>query len=97
MTQQTLPFVRKSATSKAAAARLTVSEQQRRSVLAFLESCGERGATDEEIQDGIGMSGNTARPRRGELQKSGSVIDSGTTRPTRSGRAATVWVAKGNA
>lgn len=94
MTQQTLPFVRKSRTSKAAAQRLTVSEEQRRSVLAYLESCGDRGATDEEIQDGTGLGGSTERPRRIELERRGLIFKSESERPTRSGRNAAVWLAR---
>ena len=94
MTQQTLPFVRKSRTSKVAAKRLTVSEEQRRQVLAFLGSCGDRGATDEEIQDGTGLGGSTERPRRVELERRGLIFKSELERPTRSGRNAAVWLAR---
>ena len=48
-------------------------------------------ATDEELCDRTGMGGNTQRPRRRELQLAGLVVDSGITRPTRSGKEAVVW------
>lgn len=48
-------------------------------------------STDEEMQTDLSMSPNTQRPRRRELQLMGLVVDSGKTRPTRSGRAAVVW------
>ena len=48
------------------------------------------GATDEEIQRGLGMTGNTQRPRRKELEKAGAIVAEGT-RKTSSGRAAAVW------
>ena len=58
-------------------------------VLSFIEYWG--GATDEEIQLGLKMNPSTERPRRVELVERGLVEDSGETRPTRSGRKATVW------
>lgn len=48
-------------------------------------------ATDEELCERTGMGGNTERPRRRELQLAGTVVDSGRTRPTRSGKDAVVW------
>ncbi len=36
-------------------------------VLVFVVQAGENGATDHEIQQGLGMSGDTERPRRWEL------------------------------
>lgn len=94
MIQPTLPFVRSSRTSKAAAQRLTVSEEQRRSVLAYIECRCEHGATDEEIQDGTGLSGSTERPRRIELERRGLIRKSELERPTRSGRSAAVWIVR---
>lgn len=67
----------------------------RAKVLAFIQESG--GATDEQIQDALEMNPSTERPRRGELVEAGSVVDSGTTRKTRSGRWAVVWIAKESA
>ena len=61
-------------------------------VLAYLSSV-QAGATDEELMDGTGIAPNTLRPRRRELQVMGRVRDSGTKRPTKSGRKAVVWIA----
>lgn len=61
-------------------------------VLAYLSST-HAGATDEELMDGTGIAPNTLRPRRRELQVMGRVKDSGTKRPTKSGRKAVVWIA----
>ena len=94
MTQQTLPFVRHSATSKAAAESVVNAGTLRAEVLSYIQCREEHGATDEEIQVALRLSGNTVRPRRGELQKAGHVIDSGKTRATQSGRQAVVWVAR---
>lgn len=51
------------------------------------------GATDDEMQWALGMNPSTQRPRRVELCVEGLVVDSGKRRPTKSGRAATVWYA----
>lgn len=59
-------------------------------VLDYLRSHGP--ATDEQIADALGMSGNTERPRRVELERAGLVVRTGTGR-TRSGRAAAEWSA----
>lgn len=88
------PAQRHSPTSVAAAEGIEPrAETLRRAVLEFLRQRGEQGATDEEIQDALAMPGNTARPRRRELQMAGLVVDSGNTRETRSGRQAVIWVA----
>lgn len=68
------------------------TETLRRAVLDYIRRCGDEGATDEQVQDALAMSGSTQRPRRVELQEMGLVIDSGKTRPTKSGRKAVVWV-----
>lgn len=60
-------------------------------VLRFILSSG--GATDEEIQKGLGMGGNTERPRRRELEAAGLIWDSGQRRTTTAERDAIVWTA----
>lgn len=62
-------------------------------VLEAIRGAGRDGMTDEEIQERLNMIGNTARPRRRELQLAGLVRDSGNTRAVKSGRKAVVWVA----
>lgn len=64
----------------------------RRRVLAAIERTGDRGATDEELQDQLELNPSTQRPRRVELVERGFVTDSGRRRLTRSGRLAVVWV-----
>ena len=64
----------------------------RQQVLAYLDHQGALGATDEEIQEALGLNPSTQRPRRVELVREGKVGDSGERRPTRSGRSAVVWV-----
>lgn len=67
----------------------------RGALLAHLDFLAERGATDEEMQQALGIDPNTQRPRRVELHEGGFIADSGRRRPTRSGRGAVVWVAVG--
>ena len=64
----------------------------REMIWAFLEREGDRGGTDAEIQEALGIDGNTERPKRLELFRAGQIHDSGRTRPTPSGRDAIVWV-----
>lgn len=87
------PAQRHSATSMEAARLISgKAGTLREKVRQFLELRGKAGATDEEIQSGLVMAANTERPRRRELEQAGIVRDSGMTRTTTSGRAATVWV-----
>jgi hypothetical protein len=60
-------------------------------VFGFILDKREFGATLEEIELGLAMSGNTVRPRRVELEDRKLVEDSGNRRPTRSGKPAIVW------
>ena len=72
---------------------LPVAGTLRALVLAAIIAAGARGATTEELEAVTGLPGNTVRPRLDELRKAGLVQASGTTRTTRSGRRAVVWVA----
>lgn len=88
------PFQTHSRTSAAAARQISPAATLRLGVLKFIQQRGPLGATDEEIQAGLTMNPSTQRPRRVELCNLGLVSDSGTTRRTKSGRAAVVWVAR---
>jgi predicted Fe-S protein YdhL (DUF1289 family) len=55
---------------------------------------GINGATDEEGQLALGMSGNSYRPVRGNLVKLCMIVDSGLKRETVSGNPAKVWVSR---
>lgn len=86
------PFQKHSETSKDAADKAKPSAATLRGrVREFLRTHGP--ATDEQIQDALGMNPSTQRPRRIELVTAGFVRDSGSVRKTKSGRAATVWEA----
>lgn len=91
--QPTLPFAPNSATSREAAESSRESAATMRfRVYQAIRDEGPHGATDEEMQWSLRMNPSTQRPRRGELVTAGMVRDSGRTRPTSSGRRATVWV-----
>lgn len=89
-------------TSAAAAARAAGhADHDRGRILAWLRERGKTGATDDEMQVALDMSGNTQRPRRGELVEDRLVVaavdgDKKRTRPTRSGGPAQVWIAVSN-
>jgi len=63
-------------------------------VLTFVKACGPDGATCDEVEDALELRHQTASARVRELVQLGKLFDSGRERKTRSGRRATVWVAK---
>jgi len=88
------PFQPHSGTSRDAATAIRPkAETLRAMVLTAIENIGARGLTDEELQHDLDLEGSTQRPRRVEFLRAGLIRDSGRTRKTASGRAATVWVA----
>ena len=60
-------------------------------VLECIRDAGRAGMTDEQVQDALGMPGNTERPRRRELFMAGRIVAAPEMRKTRSGRMANVW------
>lgn len=87
------PAQNHSATSRAAAKQARLAAPRRRErLLGYLRRRGNAGATDAEMQEALGISGDSQRPTRVDLVKRGVVMDSGRTRQTPSGRAATVWI-----
>lgn len=63
-------------------------------VFAYLHGQGKHGATDQEIEDGTGIPGNSERPARLSLEKEGAIKRTKRTRLTRAGFPAIVWVVK---
>jgi hypothetical protein len=61
-------------------------------VYQYLVDAQEKGATDQEMQTALRMSGDTLRPTRGSLMKDGLIYDSGKTRQNEKGNACIVWV-----
>jgi predicted ArsR family transcriptional regulator len=86
-----VPYVRGSDTSRDAAESMRphVSELERE-ILEFVRSDG--GATCDEVEDCMGIAHQTASARLKGLADKGLIKDSGARRPTRSGRAARVYV-----
>jgi hypothetical protein len=90
---ETLPFVRGSETSRAAAESMKkIAPRDEARVYALFEKVGLHGATDKEIEVALDMSHESASARRNGLVKKGMVKDSGGKRLTPSKRKATVWV-----
>lgn len=82
-----------SPTSQAAGRAIAPDANRLRAIVyAAIREAGARGLSDEEGIDATGIQASTYRPRRIELIERGKVMASGQTRPTRSGRAATVWI-----
>jgi len=75
----------------AAEKALPRSGTKRRMVYDFIERCGIRGATDDEIEATLGIDGNTVRPTRGGLVEDGFIINTGTTRKNKHGNECIVW------
>jgi hypothetical protein len=84
------PYQRHSDTSREAAAEVTPSLSARQA--SVLACYGPLGLTDEELVTYMNGDPSSLRPRRIELVAKGMLQDSGTTRKTRSGRRAVVWV-----
>ncbi len=87
------PSVAQSTTSRLAAkAAAPRAKRIRDRLLAAFMDIGSHGLTDEEAQARLDLPGNSQRPRRRELERLRIIVPSGRTRPTASGRLATVWV-----
>ena len=78
---------------QAAVQALPRAQRSRDRVMFGYRMLGVLGATDEEIEQLTGLSGNTVRPRRNELAAADMIVKAGYTRRTRSGRRAEVWIA----
>jgi len=89
------PYEKTSQTSKEAAESITdrLGELQSE-VLEFIRSKGDYGATADECETSLQMSGNTLRPRKRELELKGMIVPLGIQRKTISGRLAEVYVTK---
>ena len=83
-----------SPTSQEAAAAIKPETARLRLMVLNAISNATDGLTDEEGIDLTGLQPSTYRPRRIELCQAGRLRDSGRTRPTRSGRKATIWIAE---
>lgn len=75
----------------AALSALPRSGTIRRKVYDYFVLRGLRGATDQEVEIALQISGNTLRPTRGSLVKDGYLIDTGTTRKNYNEQDCIVW------
>ena len=76
--QASLPFAAKSETSRDAAERMAAQPNRvRRDHESILNVLLSGPKTDRELQTILKMSGDTERPRRGELVKMGRVRNTG--------------------
>lgn len=91
---KSVPFVKGSDTSKAAAESIGgVVDRDRILILSFIKRVD--GATCDEIEVALGLSHQTASARCSDLKnKFCLIVDSGERRKTRSGRNASVYVAR---
>lgn len=79
-------------TSRIAAERIyPKSGSIRLKVYEYLIRQGLRGATDQEMQTNLNLSGDTIRPTRMTLLKDNYIIDSGETRNNSNGNPCVVW------
>lgn len=78
-------------TSKAAA--LSLKDGTRcRTVLDLFAKYDPAGWTNEELQDFLGWVSQSLTPRVNNLVNEGYLVDSGHSRPTRSGKEAVIWI-----
>jgi len=87
---QRAPAVNGSATSAAAADSLGPATLNALVRQVFEYLCEHGPSTDEEMQQGIPMDGNTQRPRRRWLQQNGFIVADGERRTSKN-RNAVVW------
>lgn len=92
-TQETMPFVKGSATSRDAAGAIRPhADTQRARVFECIQTAGPAGRTDDEIQKLLDMPGDTERPRRVKLVQDGRIKKAGFERRTSAGRPAEVYI-----
>lgn len=91
-----LPVHNGAPTSRAAAGAIKPSaDSLRQRVYEYVALCGENGATREECEIALELSGSTVRPRVVELMNAGRLREvPETTRATSAGRQARILVAK---
>ena len=82
-------------TSKLAAESMVGAARDHRDrILAHLRAIAPAAANKDEIGAAIGLDNVQVARRCGELRDAGLIVDSGETRPSKSGRAATCWRAR---
>lgn len=92
MLQLELPFVSGSDTSSAAARSMDPHAGPCRAAVYQRVKTAPEGATCDEIEQALRMRHQNVSARLRELVLAGAIVDSGSRRPTRSGRRARVYV-----
>lgn len=91
----TAPHVQHSQTSRDAAAAIEPHlSRLKQLIFEYVKSCGPAGATCDDAEVALGLAHQTCSARFRELKQVQLIVQAGR-RPTRSGRAADVWVARG--
>lgn len=88
-----LPYSDRETSLQAAKDAKSNVQAMRTAILAFIRRQGTYGATDDEIEQALGLMHQSASARRRELFLAELVQPSQKRRPTRTGSAARVWVA----
>jgi len=87
----TLPYSGSANSRKAALSVASKSAQDEARLLEFIRGRGSEGATDEEIREHFGWSGDYERPRRWSLSRKGRLVVGGQRRNAKT-NLMTVWV-----
>lgn len=87
-----LPHSRTDTSVAAAESMKAHAGQQRARIRQHFKERGTLGTTRQEVELALGIPGDSVRPRWNELVKAGEIKNAGTTRKTKSGRDAAVFV-----
>lgn len=88
-----VPYAPGSDTSKAAAKSMQKQAVLQRAMLCvYLEKCGTKGATKDQMHNATKMATNSIAPRTRELEAEGTIVKLTETRLTRAKRDAYVYV-----
>jgi hypothetical protein len=90
-TPEGVPYSEPTTSRLAAESMARHAPNLREHVFAAIVEAGAEGRTTDELEVRLGLSHQTCSPRVTDLARRGRIRASGT-RPTRSGRAAKVWV-----
>ena len=73
---------------------MTTAPSMRSTILRFIKQRPVRGYTADEMAAKTGFEYHSVRGRFQDLKREGLIVDSGSTRTTRSNRQASVWLTR---